>query len=144
MEQFQLDADKMSGFLENLALNLEKNLWDYLVTKSSEGNPTLLGGDIHNIIKQNHNIKPLLGGDINIMAISSKQHHGYLLQAGCLHTKRNCVKWSKELAMAKTDSNVKYANKVMQFGDVNIKGHWRGTRPSRVIPAVRNIHFLRT
>lgn len=59
------------------------------------------------------------------------------------HRRELCAKWSKELAMAKADSNVKYANKMVQFGEVSIVGDPKGTRPSRVVPNVRSIHFLK-
>ncbi|CAM6102880.1 unnamed protein product [Calypogeia fissa] len=52
-------------------------------------------------------------------------------------------KWSKELVMAKSESNVKYINKVVQFGDLSIESSRKGTRPSRVVPKVRSIHFLK-
>ncbi len=52
--------------------------------------------------------------------------------------------WSKELMLAKGEANVKYTNKVQQVGNVTIEGvQKRGVCPSRYIPDVRNIHFLR-
>jgi serine/threonine protein kinase len=59
------------------------------------------------------------------------------------HKKGLLETWSKELAMARSESNVKYANKVTQLGEFSIEGTRRGTRPSRVVPNVRSIHFLR-
>src|SRR5450759_1092125 len=52
-------------------------------------------------------------------------------------------KWSKELLMARRDSNVRYANKVMQVGPINIQSAKGGVRPSRCVPNVRSLHFLR-
>ncbi|CAM6084645.1 unnamed protein product [Calypogeia fissa] len=58
------------------------------------------------------------------------------------HNRELLETWSKELIMAKSESNVKYLNKVVQFGEIGIESFGKGVRPSRTLPDVRSIHFL--
>ena len=64
---------------------------------------------------------------------------------GMMEYKRDMLEsWSKDLVLARGESNVKYTNKVVQVGGgVNILSGKKGVRPSRVVPDVRSIHFLR-
>jgi len=58
------------------------------------------------------------------------------------HKRKLLVEWSTQLGVAKTGANVKYGNKVVQIGPVNIAPAKGGTRPSRCVPNVRSLHFL--
>jgi serine/threonine protein kinase len=108
LKEFMEIAMKPAGFIENMACNMEKAIWEYLMEHMNAEEKIMLG---------NPGI--------------------YTHKKGLLKT------WSDELIMAKTESNVRFANKVLHIGMTKFEMDPKGTRPSRVIPEVRSIHFLK-
>ena len=105
-DKIKVDLMKTLGWLENIALNMAVNLWDYLVQHFEEP-------------------EKILGHP-----------------AGFTYKRELLAGWSTELRVAKTEANVKYGNKVV-VGDVTIRGAKGGVRPSRCVPEVRSIHFVK-
>jgi hypothetical protein len=68
----------------------------------------------------------------------------YLGEAETFDSKKSLLAtWSRALHMAKNDSNVMYKSKIKTIGPYNVEDSPSRERPSRCIPDVRSIHFLR-